>query len=81
MTQCHELHQGLQGISSHLISWGEQRVRWGKAYQNWMKSPDLQESAKQLIYFKTQFFLAMESQGSDLITNGLLQKQNWSWCP
>lgn len=43
-----------------------------------MKSPDPQEFAKQWIYFKTHFFLTTESQGSDVITDGLHQKQDWS---
>lgn len=82
MTQCQELHQELQGISSPFNElWGERTGRWQKAYQNWMKSPDPQESAKQGIYFKTQFFLATESLGSDLITDGLRQRPNRSQHP
>lgn len=72
----------LQGISSPFNKlWRERSGRWQKAYQNWMKSPDSKESAKQGIYFKTQSFLASESQGSDLITDGLHQRENRSQHP
>lgn len=39
---------------------------------------DPQDSAQQEYYFETQSFLATESQDSDLITDGLHQRQNWS---
>lgn len=72
----------LQGISSPFNKlWRERSSRWQKAYQNGMKNPDSKESAKQGIYFKTQSFLASESQGSDLITDGLHQRENRSQHP
>lgn len=72
----------LQGISSPFNKlWRERSGRWQKAYQKWMKSPDSKDSAKQGIYFKTQSFLASESQGSDLITDGLHQRENRSSIP
>lgn len=45
------------------------------------EKPRLKRISKQGIYFKTQSFLASESQGSDLITDGLHQRENRSQHP